>query len=160
MVKSLLRWPCLGTSTSIWNNLKVVLQPIKAKVMLLLWCYKSLNIKNYSFPKINLFREEKTIIKFGLSQIWCKNCNLWDLPVSPQKFELFEAKKSFCTLLQKKVKRFSIKKFWFLKPIKMKNFCHPLLSYLERRIAGERNVAGFCVRCFTWSFLSIIKGYI
>ena len=41
--------------------------------MLLLWCYKSLNIKNYSFPKINLFREEKTKIKFGFSQIWCKN---------------------------------------------------------------------------------------
>ena len=55
------------------------------------------------------------------------------------------------------MKRFSIKNFWFLKPIKMKNFCHPLLSYLERRIAGERNLAGFCVRCFTWSFLSIFS---
>ena len=102
MVKSLLRWPCLGTSTSIWNNLKVVLQPIKAKVMLLLWCYKSLNIKNYSFPKINLFREEKTKIKFGFSQIWCKNLQFMWSSSFATKFWVIWSKKSRFALFNKK----------------------------------------------------------
>ena len=73
------------------------------------------------------------------------------------KFWVIWSKKRVSHSLTKKMKRFSIKFFLFLKPIKMKNFCHPLLSYLERRIAGERNLAGFCVRCFTWSFLSIFS---
>ena len=73
------------------------------------------------------------------------------------KFWVIWSKKRVSHSLTKKMKRFSIKNFWFLKPIKMKNFCHPLLSYLERRIAGERNLAGFCGRCFTWSFLSIFS---